>query len=224
MKRYPLFICAMIISTTAFSQNNIFPENVNIGIGTSNPLFALDIVKPGFNTSLHLKKTDATTASWYIHSGRMGNGEFSIGDDLTYRMVILSNGNIGIGTITPKEVLSVNGNIRAREVKVESDNWPDYVFAKSYKNRTLPELDMFIKTNGHLPDMPTAKEVEINGIDLGKMNKNLLQKIEELTLYLIDKDKELLSEKVLNGAQEKRIDELERKMKIIAEKGNINNK
>lgn len=219
MKKFFLITCIMIANTAAFSQNNIFPENVNIGIGTTNPLFALDIQKPGLNTGIHLKKTDGTTASWYIHSGRLGGGEFSIGDDAVYRMVILPNGNVGIGTPIPQEALSVNGKIRAKEIKVEGgDNWPDYVFSKGYKYKTLPEIDLFIKANGHLPDMLSAKDVKNNGIDLGDMDKKLLQKIEELTLHLIDKDKQLSEVKTLSSRQEKRIAELESTMKMIVKR------
>ena len=100
-------------------------------------------------------------------------------------------GNVGIGTLSPTEKLSVNGKIRAKEVKVEAANWPDYVFQKEYPLLSLRELETYIKTNGHLPELPTAKEVESNGFELGEMNKQLVKKIEELTLYLIDKDKKI---------------------------------
>ena len=112
------------------------------------------------------------------------------GEDLS-ALAIGATGNIGIGTITPNEKLAVNGKIRAKEVKVEATNWPDYVFEEGYKVRTLEELESYIKTNKHLPDMPSAKEVETNGIALGEMNKLLLQKIEELTLQLIELNKKV---------------------------------
>lgn len=103
----------------------------------------------------------------------------------------LYNGNVGIGTSIPKEKLSVNGHIRAVEIKVESTNWPDYVFQSSYQLPTLAQIEEQIKIKGHLPDIPSAKEVEANGIALGEMNKLLLKKVEELTLHLIDKEKQL---------------------------------
>ena len=114
-------------------------------------------------------------------------------DALEYQtaMFLDLNGQIGIGTLSPREKLSVNGNIRAKEVKVEATNWPDYVFEEGYKVGTLEELEKYIKTNKHLPEMPTAKEVAANGIELGEMNKKLLEKIEELTLHLIEKDKKI---------------------------------
>jgi hypothetical protein len=102
------------------------------------------------------------------------------------------NGLVGIGTTTPTEKLSVNGNIRAKEIKVETQNWPDYVFSSSYKSRSLAELEQFIKLNSHLPEIPSADEVQSEGIAVGEMNAKLLKKIEELTLYLIEMDKKII--------------------------------
>ncbi|MGJ1421067.1 hypothetical protein ACR79T_15715 [Sphingobacterium spiritivorum] len=100
-------------------------------------------------------------------------------------------GNIGIGKRDATEKLEVNGNIRAKEIKVETNNWPDYVFEEEYKLTPLAELETFIKANKHLPDVPSAKEIEEDGLSLGEMNKLMMKKIEELTLYLIEKDKEI---------------------------------
>ncbi|WP_052496653.1 hypothetical protein [Pedobacter lusitanus] len=100
-------------------------------------------------------------------------------------------GNVGLGVDNPTDKLAVRGTIRANEIKVMPDVWPDYVFSKGYKPMSLPELEKFIQTNQHLPEVPSAKEVETNGIALGNMNKVLLQKIEELTLHLIEKDKQI---------------------------------
>nr|WP_315421979.1 hypothetical protein [uncultured Pedobacter sp.] len=113
--------------------------------------------------------------------------------------MILDAARIGIGTATPAEKLSVNGNIRAKEIKVEAANWPDYVFDKDYRILGLQELDAYIKANKHLPGMPSAKEVEANGMALGEMVKLQQKKIEELTLHLIEKDNEILKLKNLEG-------------------------
>ncbi|TKC56599.1 hypothetical protein FBD94_23080 [Pedobacter hiemivivus] len=106
--------------------------------------------------------------------------------------IALGGGNVGIGTPTPREKLSVNGKIRAQEVKVENINWPDYVFTKFYRLPELEETAKHIKEKGHLPGIPSAEEVKNNGIDLGEMNAKLLQKIEELTLHLIKLNERLL--------------------------------
>jgi hypothetical protein len=133
-------------------------------------------------------------------------------------LTILSNGNLGIGTTAPQEKLSVNGKIRAQEIKVEASNWPDYVFEEGYHVGTLEGLESYIKTNKHLPDTPSAKEVEKNGVELGEMNAKLLQKIEELTLHLIYENKENIKNQERLKAQEqqmklliKRIDQLGKK-------------
>ena len=100
------------------------------------------------------------------------------------------SGNVGIGAEASSEhKLSVNGKIRAQEIKVETANWPDYVFKQAYKLPSLSETEQFIQENGHLPEVPKAEEVEANGIQLGEMNKTLLKKIEELTLHVIELDK-----------------------------------
>jgi len=114
------------------------------------------------------------------------------------------SGKVGIGTTTPTEKLSVNGNIRAREVKVEAANWPDYVFEESYQPISLPTLKTFVKEHKHLPGIPSAKEVKEEGLSLGKMNRKLLEKIEELTLHVIRQQEELNSMKAALEAIRKR--------------------
>lgn len=104
---------------------------------------------------------------------------------------ITSNGNMGIGTNSPTEKLAVNGNIRAREIKVDSGPWPDYVFNENYQLKSLAEVETFIKTNKHLPGIPNQNQVEKEGVNLGEMNRKLLEKVEELTLYVIELKKEL---------------------------------
>ncbi len=88
------------------------------------------------------------------------------------------------------------------KVKLQSD-WPDYVFSSSYKKLSLPELESYIKANHHLPEIPTTKEAETNGMNLGEMNAKLLKKIEELTLYMIELKKEV-------GMQQAEIDALKK--------------
>ena len=115
------------------------------------------------------------------------------------RMAIRANGNIGIGTLeTGTHKLAVEGTIGAREIIVEADGWSDFVFNKDYKLKALEEVENYIEENNHLPDVPSEKEVLENGVALGEMDAKLLQKIEELTLYMIEQNKktETLIEKV----------------------------
>jgi len=111
-------------------------------------------------------------------------------------MVIQENtGKVGIGVgaehIFGEGMLEVNGTIQSRRVVVELTGWPDFVFAQDYRLRSLSEVEKFIKESGHLPDVPSAKEIETNGLDLGDLVKLQMRKIEELTLYVIDLEKKL---------------------------------
>lgn len=100
----------------------------------------------------------------------------------------------------------VNGTVRSKEVIVEATNWPDYVFQEGYTLPTLSELEIFIAANKHLPEVPTAQEVEEKGVELGEMNKILLKKMEEMTLYMIELKKE-------NQVLAERLDKIEGKRK-----------
>lgn len=130
-------------------------------------------------------------------------------------MKIFGNGNVGIGTTNTKGYkLGVKGKIVAEEVKVATySNWSDFVFYNDYKLPTLQEVENHIKEKGHLKDIPSAKEVEKNGIFLGEMDSKLLQKIEELTLYTIQQEKEIKLLKAMNFKLielQKRMEKLER--------------
>jgi hypothetical protein len=110
------------------------------------------------------------------------------GADISY-----SAGNVAIGrtSVPSGYALAVDGNIRTREVRVDQDNWPDYVFEENYNLPTLQEVENHIKEKGHLLNIPSAKEVETNGLELGEMNRLLLEKIEELTLYMLRQQAEI---------------------------------
>lgn len=143
----------------------------------------------------------------FFHNGWNDNGHFNtrIINSGNYRMdfctyynntytevISIQENRVGIGTITPdvNYRMSVNGKIKAKGIKVEA-NWSDFVFKPEYNLRTVKEVESFIKENGHLPEIPSEQEVTENGVELGEISSKLLQKIEELTLYIIEQDKRL---------------------------------
>lgn len=121
------------------------------------------------------------TTDWDLY---VGNNFTATGALLAIKAI--QNGNVGIGTSNPTEKLTVAGNISSREVKVIVDAGADFVFENDYKLNSLDFLDKFIKENKHLPEIASAEEMRKDGINLSEMNIKLLQKIEELTLYMIE--------------------------------------
>lgn len=138
------------------------------------------------------------------------------------------NGKVGIGTDAlthfgnfPTAAATVNvanynlfvkGGILTEEVRVSlASTWADYVFAKDYNLKPLSEVEHFINTNGHLPNVPSAKQVKEEGVELGEMAKIQQEKIEELTLYVIEQNK-------INESQAKEIEVLKAQMKAILER------
>jgi hypothetical protein len=124
--------------------------------------------------------------------------------------LIYKQGNIGIGTSSPDEKLTVKGKIHSEEVLIDLNvPAPDFVFEKDYPLIDIEKIESYINEHKHLPEIPSAGELEKNGIQLGEMNMKLLQKIEELTLYIIEMDKEIKSLKDKNEILEKKVNELE---------------
>jgi len=182
----------------------------NVGVGKTNPSTRLDV-----NGSIQTSGQfilDNSTGNDIINKSATGNlrlgwGTYGISGGAVFgtdgdqplifatayaeKMRLNASGNLGIGTSQPSEKLSVNGNVRAKKVIVSQSGWPDYVFDSSYSLRSLSEVETFIAKNKHLPDMPSAKEVEVKGVSVGDNQALLLKKIEELTLYLIEQDKKI---------------------------------
>ncbi|PCI98114.1 MAG: hypothetical protein COB15_06355 [Flavobacteriales bacterium] len=142
-------------------------------------------------------KIDATpTGSWqYGIRVNVANNTYSS----TYKPFAVFNGTNQVFTVQGDGTTRIGNVLYAQEVFVQNDVWPDFVFEKDYSLNTLYEVEKFITENSHLPDVPSAKEVEENGVAVSDMSAILLQKIEELTLYTI--------------AQQKKIDELEQLIK-----------
>jgi len=157
--------------TSAADPLTIQQSNLSVGVNASNPQAKLQINGGG---------ADNNTSSLLVRNG--ANTE-------TFR--ILDNGYVGIGISTPQSKLAVNGTITAAKVKVVQAGWPDYVFNDSYALPSLQEVEQYINRYHHLPGIASEQDVEKNGVDLGDNQANLLRKVEELTLYVIQQNKEL---------------------------------
>ena len=185
------------ISNSRVLGNNYGLITTAIGVGAD------------LNTGLFTSATGGTSnLGLRVYNVQEASNSYAIYSDSPAQSYL--QGNVGIGTLTPKEKLSVNGKIRAQEIKVETTNWPDYVFSKSHQLPSLQETEKHIKEKGHLPGIPSAEEVKANGIDLGEMNAKQLQKIEELTLHLIEIKKQSDQQ---NAQQAKEIEYLKSKIK-----------
>lgn len=207
------------LQTGLNTRMTILNNNGNVGIGTTSPSYKLDITgdirlsnyspmlclqrntsSGGFTQGVQTKLSDGTN-HWYF--GVLNNDWIvSKGNIESPKLTILENGKVGIGTsLIPGDFkLAVAGNIIAEEVvvKVQSNWWPDYVFHQDYRLKPLHEVEQFVKANKHLPGIPSAAQVEEKGLSMGEMQNKLLQKVEELTLYIIEQDKKikLLEEKL----------------------------
>ncbi len=190
---------------------NDIPGIGNVAIGTSTPDVntKLTLQTPAdFTTALSIRNPSGSAKFQAFIGGAANGNTVSLGTpgampiafytNSANRMFISATGNVGIGTENPTNKLSVYGNIRSTEVIVETANWPDYVFNKKYALPSLKEVEKYIATHQHLPNVPAAKEVEVNGLQLGEMQKKMMEKIEELTLYIIQQQKEIdaLREKI----------------------------
>lgn len=211
------------IGTTSPSEKlEIVDDNASLRIRSTNLANNSSLkLDWGINHGYHISY-NPNSAVTYFDSKHNAISNTPYGDVLFRRnvdnvmketFVIKGNsGHVGIGTVDPGAWrLAVHGNIRAKEIKVET-GWSDFVFYDDYKLPTLEEVETHIKEKGHLKDIPSAKEVAANGIFLGEMDSKLLQKIEELTLYTIEQEKKIkvLEKQVQeNKKQNSKIKELE---------------
>lgn len=214
-------------------------SNAYVGIGTSSPTHVLDLRISENYQGINLQYT--TTGNWirligptltnqaYNYIARSGDGGIIMGQSSNGFIIapqlgttplglrVTSQGNVGIRTANENETyaLAVNGTIGAKEIQVEntSNAWPDYVFDDQYKLPSLSEIGAYINANKHLPEMPSAEQVEKDGHALGEMDVLLLKKVEELTLYIIEQNKQLEEQNNRLTDQAKEIQALKEQIK-----------
>lgn len=152
--------------------------------------------KSGEDANIQLQPTDNTNNASIIF--RNSSNTIAVGSDnimnISASSYSFTTGKVGIGCINNMNdfALAVQGGVVCTKVSVlDIDSWPDFVFGKNYKLMNLYELEQYINANRHLPQVPSAEDVSASGIDLGEMNAILLQKVEELTLYIIELQKQI---------------------------------
>jgi len=202
------------------AANAIYIENNgNVGIGTTSPGYRLDVWGNVRISDSGVYSTTFTQSGGMLTMNSYGDWVTKTGGYISWetydsgyqeRMRITNAGNVGIGTANPGSYkLAVEGKIGAREVVVTLDNWSDFVFEKDYRLMPLSEVEQHIKQNKHLPNIPSEKEVLENGVSLGEMQSKLLQKVEELTLYVIEQNKRIERLEKENEALKNRVAGLE---------------
>jgi hypothetical protein len=192
----------------------------NVGIGTTGPSWPLSV---SANVSAPLAVLNQANGGQYASLGfQTAGGAWNISEDNSgaamyfgtglalgaNRLVTInSSGNVGIGTTNPTYPLSVHGTIEATEVIIQT-GWSDYVFDKSYHLTPLSEVESYIKTEHHLPGVPSEKQVAAKGVSLGDMQSKLLAQIEQLTLHVIEQEKEIQELKKQNSTFRQEITDL----------------
>jgi hypothetical protein len=215
------------------------PQFALVNLGNTSEVWIMATNGVSAGTFTVLNSTNATITSGDLSTSNLNSrgGTVTIFNklrdnaDTFYSNLLIPSGSLSLGTntIDPNYMLSIEGKVHAQQVNVDMDGWSDYVFNPSYSLPTLTDVKTYIDQNHHLPDMPSASEVEKNGINLGETDKLLTKKVEELTLYLIDKDKQLNSQQqqikqqqqtidaqvTVNQSLQKEIDELKTQVQMI---------
>jgi len=183
--------CALFVAGTR--QVTVKP-NGQVGIGVDNPSLRLEV-----NGAIAAWSNDRTRRFGIEHDGTSAKlSSTNTADNISFvtggttRLHIKgTNGYVGIGTFSPGYKLDVSGDIRATgSIYYSAGQLPDYVFESGYPLMTIDEVEAYIRKNGHLPGVVSAGEAATRSLNIAEMNNMLLQKIEELTLYIIELKRE----------------------------------
>ena len=190
----------------------VLKANGRVGINNIKPQASLDVSYDQNDGATAIFRAESYPSYFnhsedqhtYIRGGKQGS-RVIIGDN--------PDSKVSIGGIyDPVEKLHVGGKVMADGYRAKNgQHWPDYVFEERYPLIELPAIEVYIKEHKHLPDMPSAQEVASKGIELVDMNRRLLQKIEELTLYLIEEHRE-------NAEQDRKLARLQGEIEILHKK------
>jgi hypothetical protein len=224
------FGSATNMSAVGYVDRMRLMDNGYLGLGTTSPSAPLTVESSVSMSSTSLFKNAGTGNSWISVANNTGQanlgvgaampygylwsntGNFFVGDDGNPTLFVngMANGNVGIGTTDTKGYkFAVAGSAIFTKVVVKPyNNWPDYVFHNSYRLRPLSEVEQYIKQYHHLPEVPSAEEVEKNGLDVGDNQAILLKKIEELTMYMIEQKKD-------QQAQSQQLQELNQRVSTL---------
>ncbi|MEP7106744.1 MAG: hypothetical protein ABI760_02155 [Ferruginibacter sp.] len=185
------------LAAGAQGKVQVYPDG-NVVIGDNNaPIAGKFTVQTPYNSDgiTHISENGALgqiKLATRVGGTSAGIGTFTnthmriFANSLSAITITGSNGNVGVGIDFPVNKFEVNGTIRSKELIVESINWPDYVFDEKYKLPLLCDVEKFIHQNKHLPNIPSSAEIEKSGLHLGETQKRMMEKIEELTLYVIE--------------------------------------
>jgi hypothetical protein len=198
----------MPIALYTNSANRIFVTGTgNVGIGVDNPISKLDVngtLKARGNAMytgglggfgggvVDITNTNGNGQTLTIDGGSIQSNTFVVSTNYTPLTINPYGGTVGIGTPNPDPFykLSVNGKIRAKEIRVNT-GWADYVFKNDYRLKPLAEVERYIKQYKHLPGIAPAAKLQKDGVDISAMQTKMMEKIEELTLYLIEANKKI---------------------------------
>ncbi|PJJ83342.1 hypothetical protein [Mucilaginibacter auburnensis] len=196
----------------AISNDGIIHIPGRLGVGTTAPISAFQVgdgnnflsigqawaVDLKYGTSYIGFNAGRNNGNWTVRGDGAHNGGAVIYSNIVGDIFFAPLPSTGTGqqTFSDAEVkgkialhITPEAVVRAKNIRVELTNWPDFVFKPDYKLLTLTEVKNYIDKNHHLPDMPSADEVHKEGIDLGEMNRLLIKKVEELTLYLLEQNR-----------------------------------